>query len=220
MGYSTEITLPMDPYDAYHKQEYCCTRLHQGPSEARVGCQSRPSRRFRIPDGGQSCRRTLSPDTLPLQTRSPCGSSAQKARAATRQWAPRKARDNAQIAELKADNQSLRERLSRAIVVDQAFVAGLILILVVLPVSIRDIQWVLASILGPMRAPSRSAIAKWVRKFGLLAQFLLMRARRGAAPRVTSLMADEIFFGAPALVAMESSSRAALSVERVQARDA
>ncbi|RMD59605.1 hypothetical protein D6833_11165 [Candidatus Parcubacteria bacterium] len=72
---------------------------------------------------------------------------------------------NARIAERQEENSRLHDQLSHAIVVNQAFIAKRILILVVLPFSTRDIQWVLAGILGQEQDPSKSTIARLTQKF-------------------------------------------------------
>lgn len=124
------------------------------------------------------------------------------------------------VSELEAQNQQLKSEAAASIKVDEAFICRLIIILAVLPVSVRDIHRVLVAIVGAERAPSKSAISRRVQRFGRLARQFIDYARYEVADRVRSLLSDEIFYGhLPTLIAMETTSRAALAVERVLNRD-
>jgi hypothetical protein len=155
-----------------------------------------------------------------LRALSPCRPGPAAGSRRLRQLEQEAATLKRRVTALEAENRQLRGELANSVKIDEAFICRLIIILAVLPVSVRDMHRVLVAVVGVARAPSKSAISRRVQRFGKLARHLLDRARYEVADRVRSLLSDEIFYGhLPTLIAMESTSRAALAVERVQNRD-
>lgn len=108
----------------------------------------------------------------------------------------------AEINQLQAENQTLgqqlaaaQQRAEHAVLCDTTKLQQVATVAFAAGVSLRQIEQVLSALLPAGKAPDHSTIGRWVAQQAQQAQAILQPLDAACVPLVTTLAADEIFFG-------------------------